>query len=94
MKRRTLSAEFKKKVAIEALREQRTINEIAAEYQIHPVQVCQWKKELIDGAASVFENPKKAKKNLAFQEQQEAVLQQKIGQLTVEIDWLKKKLGL
>lgn len=94
MKRRILSPELKKKIAIEALREQRTANEIANAYEIHPAQVRKWKKELLDGAISIFEDPRKSKRKLKDQEQQEAILQQKIGQLTVEIDWLKKKLNL
>ena len=58
MKRRTLSPEFKKKIAVEALREKQTINEIASKYQVHPVQVSKWKKELTDGALSIFEDIK------------------------------------
>jgi transposase-like protein len=94
MKRRTLSPEFKKKVAIEALREHRTINEIASEHQLHPVQVSKWKKELINGAVTIFEDPRKKKGELKNWEKQEAILQQKIGQLIVEIDWIKKKTNV
>lgn len=93
MKRRKFTSDFKKKVALEAVREQRSINDIASAYEVHPVQVRQWKKELIDGAIKVFEDPKKKKNMLKEKEEQEAVLQQKIGQLTVENDWLKKKLN-
>jgi len=94
MKRRILSPELKKRIAVEALREQRTTNEIASAYEVHPVQVRKWKKELLDGAISIFEDPRKSKRKLKDQEQQEAVLQQKVGQLTIENDWLKKKLSL
>jgi transposase-like protein len=94
MKRRQFSPEFKKKIAIEAIKEQRTINEIANEHQIHPVQISKWKKELLDRAISIFEDPRKREGILKRQEQQESVLQQKVGQLVVENDWLKKKLGL
>lgn len=93
MKRRQFSPEVKKRIAIEAIKEQRTVNEIAHEYQVHPVQIRKWKKELLDGAAAIFggsrrqSSPKK-------QEQEEGVLQQKVGQLVMENDWLKKKLGL
>lgn len=93
--RRQFSPELKKKIAIEAIKEQRTINEIANEHQVHPVQIRKWKKELLDGATSIFEDPRKrecdSKKKV---EQQESVLQQKIGQLVIENDWLKKKLNL
>jgi transposase len=94
MKRRHFSPEFKKKIAIEAIKEQRTINEIAHAYEVHPIQVRKWKKELLDRAALIFEDPRKRNKDLQKQENQEAVLQQKVGQLTMENDWLKKKLNL
>lgn len=92
MKRRQFSPEFKKKIAIEAVREQRSVNEIASAYEVHPTQVRKWKKELLDGAISIFEDPRKLEGAWRRQEQQEAVLQQKVGQLTIENDWLKKKL--
>ena len=85
---------FKRKVAIEALREQKTANQIAKEFDVRPVQVSQWKKELLAGAESVFEikkNHSRLQKELAAEK---AALQQKVGQLTIEIDWLKKKLNL
>lgn len=94
MKRRQFSPELKKKIAIEAIKEQRTINELANEYQIHPVQISKWKKQLLDGAISIFEDPRKREGDLKKQEQQESVLQQKVGQLVIENDWLKKKLAL
>ena len=94
MKRRQFSPELKKRIAIEAIREQRTINEIANAYEVHPVQVRKWKKELLDGAALIFEAPRKRKGDLRDREQKEAILQQKVGQLTIENDWLKKKLSL
>lgn len=94
MKRRQFSPELKKKIAIEAIKEQRTINELANEHQVHPVQIRKWKKELLDGAVSIFEDPRKREVDLKKQEEQESVLQQKIGQLVMENDWLKKKLGL
>jgi transposase len=94
MKRRQFSPELKKKIAVEAIKEQRTVNEIANEHQVHPVQVRKWKKELLDGATSIFEDPRKREGDLKKQEQQESVLQQKVGQLVIENDWLKKKLTL
>ena len=94
MKRRKFSSEIKKKIAVEALREQRSINEIASAYEVHPVQVRKWKKELLDGAVGIFQDPRKREGDLREKEQQEAVLQQKVGQLTIENDWLKKKLSL
>lgn len=85
------TAIFKQKIAIEALKGDRTINEIAKEYGVHPVQVSQWKKELIDGADVLFG---KRKKKDGITEAEKAALERKVGQLTIEIDWLKKKLGI
>jgi transposase len=91
MNKRPRSAAFKKKIAIEALRENKTIEEIAKEYDLHRVQICKWKKELLDGAESIFEG--KSKRNVN-PDDDKATLERKIGQLTIEIDWLKKKLGI
>lgn len=88
-KRRKFSGAFKAQVALEALRGVKTVHEIAAEYEIHPVQVSQWKKELGERLPEVFEKPKKAD---AERERREAErLERKVGQLTMEVDWLKKK---
>ena len=85
-------AKFKCKVALEALKENRTLNEIAKDYGIHPIQVGRWKKELIEKSKDLFVDKRRKKKN---QEQiTEEASQRKIGQLTMEIEWLKKKLGI
>ncbi len=94
MARRTFSPELKKRIAIEALRERQTVNEIANAHQIHPAQVRKWKKDLLDGAPVIFEDPRKREAGLKDQEEQVAQLHQKIGQLTIENDWLKKKLNV
>lgn len=91
-KRRRYDAAFKGKVALEAVMNDRTINEIAAKYQVHPGQVSQWKRELLNGVNSVFEQGKKAAVNDGHN-REVSELHQKIGQLTVEVDWLKKKLN-
>lgn len=96
-KRRKFSAEFKARVALDAARGVRTINEIAAESELHPVQVSQWKKELLEGASSVFESGSDARRTEQNVEKERAGLERKIGQLTIEVDWLRKKskeLGL
>lgn len=90
-KRARYNDEFKSKVAIEALREQKTINEIAGQYQIHANQVSAWKKQLLEGAGKIFEAGKTKKHD---ERPTEAILYQQIGQLQVELDWLKKKSGL
>ena len=85
------SAIFKKKVALEAVRESETTNEIAKRYGIHPLQVRKWKKQLLDNAEVVFETSKIKKDNF---QAKESTLHEQIGKLSVENDWLKKKLGL
>lgn len=83
------SAAFKKKVALEAIKEDQLLSQIAVKYGVHPIQVGKWKKELLDGAEMLFAN-KRSKDS--FEAEREA-LERKIGQLTIENDYLKKKLG-
>jgi transposase len=87
--RTTYSAEFKAKVAVEALSEQKTLAEITSEYGVHPTQITCWKKELQERASEIF--GKKASKEAKLAEAREAELYRQIGQLKVEFDWLKKK---
>jgi transposase len=94
MKRQNYNVEFKKKVALEALRERKTMQEIATEYGIAPSQVTRWKDELIEGAGTIFERgTSKEAKHLKEVEEEKSNLHQKIGQLSVEVDFLKKKLN-
>jgi transposase len=86
------SAEFKLKVAIEASKNEKTINQIASEYEVSPSQVIEWKKMLLENGSNLFQN-KRAKKPAEAHENID-LLQQQIGKLTVQIDWLKKKLGI
>jgi putative transposase len=89
--RRQHSAEFKAKVALEALRGELTINELAAEYGVHPVQITQWKKVVLDQVPKLFSSRRGA--NAKAEDALKAALYQQIGQLKVELDWLKKKVG-
>jgi len=86
--RRTHSAEFKTKVALEALKERKTVSEIASEYQVHANQVSSWKNQLLENITNVFSD---GRSNSKETEEKEARLYQQIGQLQVELDWLKKK---
>jgi len=85
---------FKKKIALEALKERETINEIAAKYGVHPVQVSQWKKELEDKAEQVFASEGKVDKNLKSLKEEKIALERLIGKQTIELEWLKKKLDV
>jgi transposase-like protein len=87
--RRTHSPEFKDMVAIEAISGRKTIHEIAADHAIHPIQVSQWKRQLLDGASALFTRGKKAQDNEQGQAK-EAELFQQIGRLQMELKWLKK----
>ena len=93
-KRRRYTGAFKAKVGLEALKGIKTVGQIAREYEIHPVQVTQWKGVVRDRLPDLFESPQ-----AAGEDSQQVITQlhEKIGQLTVEVDWLKKKckqLGL
>ncbi|MHB1162250.1 MAG: IS3 family transposase [Chloroflexota bacterium] len=86
------SAEFKAKVALEAIKGQRTLNEIAGEYGVHPGQIIQWKKHLLEELPGLFAS--KRSREAKSEEELKASLYQQIGQLKVELDWLKKKAGV
>jgi transposase len=89
MQRKKFDATTKAKVALEAIKGTRTANEIASQFDCHPVQVSQWKKEFLDAAPTVFENRKKRSDAGSASEHDEALKQ--IGQLQLELAWLKKK---
>ena len=91
MKRRNFNSEFKTKVVLEALKEVHTLAEIAKKYKLYPQQITNWKMEFLSGAPSVF-NKGKSKDAKTEAEQEKEQLLRKIGELTVELDFLKKRL--
>ena len=91
-RRRQYSADWKAKIALEAIKGQRTVQEIASHYEVHPTLVTHWKKRLLEGAAEIFSNGKRVAADA--EEELRAELYQQIGRLQVEVDWLKKKSGL
>lgn len=91
-KRTTHSPELKAKVALEAVRGVQTVNEIAQHYGVHPVQVSQWKKALLEDSSSLFERKRGPKPKAEFETDEK--LYGEIGRLKMELDWLKKKSGI
>ena len=85
-----MSPEFKGRVAMEALSGRKTLQEIAADHAIHPIQVSQWKQQLLEGASELFTRSKQTKGNDEGQAK-EAELFQQIGRLQMELEWVKKK---
>ena len=90
--RKVHNASFKAKVALEAVRETKTLNEIGQEYGVHPVQVSHWKKALLEKASDLFEG-KRGPPAVTDHSDSER-LYSEIGRLKMELDWLKKKSGL
>lgn len=90
--RRSFSAEMKARIALEAIKGQKTIQEIASHYGVHPSQVTNWKRQAIHGVPTLFTDRRSQPDT--SEEALKAELYQQIGQLQVELDWLKKKSGL
>ena len=90
--RRSFGAEMKAKIAAEAIKGQRTVQEIASHFEVHPNQVSQWKKQALERLPELFTD-RRARQELA-DEELKGQLYQQIGQLQVELEWLKKKSGL
>jgi transposase-like protein len=89
--RKRHSAAFKAKVALEAAKQDETIAELAKRHQVHPVQISQWKKQLLDGLVSLFENGSAARR--PDPEKLQTELYEQIGRLQMELAWVKKKSG-
>ena len=85
------SAAFKARVALEAAKQTKTVAELAKAYQVHPVQISQWKKQLLDGVEAIFRDGRRREREEGQAVQAE--LYEKIGRLDMEIEWLKKRVA-
>ncbi len=91
-KRNRYTKDFKFKVAIAAIKGEKQLSELAAEYRVHQTLISNWKRQLMEQGSGVFDN-KSAKAETNAETVQEDLVQ-KIGHQTIQIDWLKKKLGI
>ena len=91
-KRRKFNGSFKAKVALAAVKGDRTMGELAGMFGVHANQITKWKRQLLDGVPRIFSEGRR--EDLRRQEALTDRLYQQIGQLKVELDWLKKESGL
>ena len=86
------SAEFKGKIALEALKGMKTVSELAGQYQVHPTQISQWKRQVQERVNELFANGQgKGQQEI---EAVQAKLYEEVGRLKMELDWIKKTAGL
>ena len=90
-KRKSYSKELKARVALDAIKGQKTVGELATEYAIHTNQISQWKRNLLDGASELFARGRD--RGDEAHEAEKDRLYQQIGKLQVEVEWLTKKVG-
>jgi transposase-like protein len=88
--RRSHSDDFKARVALAAVKEQKTVNELASQFSVHTSQVQEWKRRLLEGAKELFGSSRERKQRAA-DEPDTAELFEQIGRLKMELEWLKKK---
>ncbi|GIW97157.1 MAG: transposase [Pirellulaceae bacterium] len=89
-RRKQHSPQMKAKVAISAIREIKTVSQLASQHGVHPTQIHQWKRQLIEGAPELFERGRQSRQ-AAEQQKLESELFEEIGRLKMELEWLKKK---
>ena len=92
-KRKRYRAQFKFQVALEATKGLKTVNQLASEYELHPNQVSQWKRQLLEQGATIFDNGASQQQQREMA-QTEADLYEQIGRLKMEVEWLKKSTRL
>lgn len=93
-KRKHFSASQKAQIALEILKEEKTINQIASEYGVHPNVLYRWKKQALENLPKLFEDENKGERDRQTEhERQMNDLYSEIGRLTTQLNWLKKKSG-
>jgi putative transposase len=90
-KRNRPNASFKAKVALAAVKEVKTVSELASQFGVHPTQIHQWKRQLLERAEEIFNTPGRRARGEEDHEALQAKLYEEIGRLKVELEWLKKK---
>jgi transposase len=94
MMRKQYTAAFKARVVQELLKEEKTLAQIASEYEVHPTQLKNWRAQALEGLPSLFEKHDTTAELKAAYEQQLTELYAEIGKLTTQVAWLKKKSGI
>ena len=90
--RKQYSAAFKARVAIEAIRGEKTLSQLGSQFKVHPIQIARWRKAAVEQLAELFVDGR-TRKGAVVETGNEA-LYEEIGRLKVELDWLKKKVGM
>jgi transposase-like protein len=90
--RKQYSPKFKARVAVEALRDEKTLSQLGSQYKVHPLQIAKWRKAALDQLPELFVDGRKRPHHQT--EAETTALYEEIGRLKVELDWLKKKAGL
>lgn len=94
MQRKNYNGTFKAKVALELCKGQKTVNQVSTEFNVHPTMITKWKREMLKNLPEIFSNGKKEKDKQMSNEKLVSILYEKIGELEVELDWLKKKSNI
>ena len=87
--RKQYSPKFKARVAVEAIRGEKTLSQLGSQYKVHPIQIAKWRKSALEQIPELFVDGRRKGRN----EEDSDALYEQIGRLKVELDWLKKKLG-